>query len=615
MHNCVTNVLYINFTMNEETKLAAPQEQFEENVTNVTNETLENQVVQDKYQDLSGKSLKEIVSAFETLMEGGDHAEMYKYADQIKSIFYISLRKERIAAGYVVPAANDSLEVEESSEVVASSDPFAEIERGFKDLYEKYKEIKSQYKSQLEKQKEENYEVKIGIIEELKELLETQEDLINTFPKFKEIQTRWRESGPVPQARVKDIYESYQHYVEKFYDYVKINNELRDLDFKKNYEAKIALCEKAEKLISESNVVQAFATLQKLHEEWKELGPVDKKFRDEIWDRFKAATSQINKNHQSFFEKIKVEQKANLAAKTLICEKAEEIASREVKDSNTWNEYSKEIEALQKEWKGIGFASKKDNQKIYDRFRAACDIFYGRKRDYYSQFKDQMTKNLEQKIALCEKAEALKESTDWKKTSDELINLQKQWKEIGPISRKKSDQVWARFRAACDYFFDNKEKNFGGIDPKYIENLNQKLALIEEIKNYDSSEGDSMAAMRDFMNRWNEIGFVPFKEKDKVQASYKEAMDAAFPGSGRGAKGGARKSRAKDSTNKERERLILKFRKKESEIATYENNIGFFASSKNADSLIKELKKKIEAAKAELVELEEKINSIEDSIE
>lgn len=591
--------------MSEETRIEAPVEQSLENVEINTPKS------EDKYKDLSSKTLKEIVSIFQELIESGDQMEMYKYAEHIKSVFYINLRREKIAAGYVAAQAEQEEVNQEETTADITSSPFDAIERGFKELLERYKELKSYYRSQLEREREDNYEVKKAIIEELKELLETQEDLVTTFPKFKDLQARWRESGQVPQSKVKDIYESYQHYVEKFYDYVKINNELRDLDFKKNLESKIVLCEKAEQLISEKNVVNAFAQLQKLHEEWKELGPVDKKNREEIWERFKTATTQINKNHQAYFEKVKADQKGNLAAKTLLCEKAEEIAARQVNDSNGWNEYSKELEALQKEWKGVGFASKKDNQKIYDRFRAACDTFYGRKREYYSQFKDQMTKNMEQKVALCEQAEALKDSTDWKKTTDALINLQKQWKEIGPVSRKKSDQIWNRFRAACDYFFDNKEKNYGGIEPSYVENLNKKLALIEEIKGYDSQEGTSSVDMRDFMDRWNAIGFVPFKEKDRVQSLYKEAMETAFPGSSRKGK----KGKVKDSTKGERERLVQKFRKKESEISTYENNIGFFASSKNADALIKELYKKIDAAKAELLELEEKINQLDNSTE
>ena len=618
--------------MSEETKITAPEGQFEEvveqnvPVLETTEEIIENNQIEDEVSliseeilhDLANKSLKEIVTLFESLVEKGDQQEMYKYAEPIKAIFYKTLKKEKIAAGFVVPAEDVAAEAEEAAEVEekVSENPFAEIERGFKEIFAKYKSLRSVHIQQVEKKKDENLEVKKQIIEELKALVETQEDIVTTFPKFRSLQTRWRESGPVPQAKVKDVYDSYQHYVEMFYDYVKINNELRDLDFKKNLEAKVALCEKAEKLVEEENVINAFATLQKLHEEWKEFGPVEKEHREAIWERFKVATSQVNKKHQAYFEKIKADQKVNLAAKTVLCEKAEEIAAREVAESNTWNEYSKELEGLQKEWKSIGFASKKDNQKIYDRFRAACDQFYNRKREYYSQFKDQMTRNMEQKIALCEQAEAMKESTDWKKTTEDLINLQKQWKEIGPVSRKKSDQIWNRFRSACDYFFDNKEKNYGGVDPQYVENLNKKLAIIEEIKAYEPEDRASDAeAMKEFMNRWNEIGFVPFKEKEKVQAMFKEALNSKFHGVSRSRRGGGKPQKETNPLRTEREKLVQKFRKKESEIATYENNIGFFASSKNADALVKELSKKIEAAKAELAELEEKIKEIDNQFE
>lgn len=618
--------------MSEETKITAPEGQFEEvveqnvPVLETTEEIIENNQIEEEVSliseeilhDLANKSLKEIVTLFESLVEKGDQQEMYKYAEPIKAIFYKTLKKEKIAAGFVVPAEDVAAEAEEAAEVEekVSENPFAEIERGFKEIFAKYKSLRSVHIQQVEKKKDENLEVKKQIIEELRALVETQEDIVTTFPKFRSLQTRWREAGPVPQAKVKDVYDSYQHYVEMFYDYVKINNELRDLDFKKNLEAKVALCEKAEKLVEEENVINAFATLQKLHEEWKEFGPVEKEHREAIWERFKVATSQVNKKHQAYFEKIKADQKVNLAAKTVLCEKAEEIAAREVAESNTWNEYSKELEGLQKEWKSIGFASKKDNQKIYDRFRAACDQFYNRKREYYSQFKDQMTRNMEQKIALCEQAEAMKESTDWKKTTEDLINLQKQWKEIGPVSRKKSDQIWNRFRSACDYFFDNKEKNYGGVDPQYVENLNKKLAIIEEIKAYESEDRASDAeAMKEFMNRWNEIGFVPFKEKEKVQAMFKEALNSKFHGVSRSRRGGGKPQKETNPLRTEREKLVQKFRKKESEIATYENNIGFFASSKNADALVKELSKKIEAAKAELAELEEKIKEIDNQFE
>ncbi len=592
----------------------------------------------EELKNLSSRSLKEIVEAFRNLVDNGDIMELNRQSEYIKATFYKVLKEEKIASGYHVqpdavcaetpeelPAGTSEETELPSEEAVAeqevSVNPFVEIERAFKELYARYKGRRAVYFQNLEKEKQASLDRKLEIIEELKNLVENTEDLSRSYPEFRALQARWRETGPVPQARVKDVYETYQHYVEKFYDYVKINNELRDLDFKKNLEAKTALCERAEALEKSPNVVEAFAQLQKLHEEWKEFGPVAKEFREEIWDRFRAATSRINKMHQAYFENLKVQQKENLVAKTALCEKAEELAQKDIKDSNGWNAVSKEFEDIQKEWRKIGFASKKDNQKIYDRFRAACDSFYNRKREFYADFKEQMNSNMEKKIALCEQAEAVMDSTDWKETSDYLISLQKQWKEVGPVSRKKSDQVWARFRAACDHFFDNKEKNFGGIDPRYVDNLRAKQAVIDDICAYVSSgdlREDDRAA-RAFADRWNAIGFVPIREKEKIQESYRAAMGEKFPDfriSGGNARGG-RVSRGRGGrvevspVRQERERLLQKFRKLESEIATYENNIGFFASSKKADSLVKEFQKKIDTAKEELAALEEKIHQLD----
>ena len=564
--------------------------------------------------DYSNKGLKEIVDTFKELIDGENMQQLYKHAEALKAAFYKNLRKEKIASGLEQPAdaaaPEAAAEAAEPAEEPVSYNPFAEIERGFKDLYGQYKTKRAAFTQELERQKEENYTAKLAIIEDLKALLEKSEDLNRTFPQFREIQNRWKAAGPVPQAKMKDLYDTYQHYVEKFYDYVKINKEFRDLDFRKNLEAKEELCAKAEALDQEEDVVGAFRVLQKLHEQWKELGPVSKEYRDSIWDRFKAATAVINKKHQAFYESQKGNQKENLEAKTALCEKVEEIAKAEIKDSTAWNELTKEIEHIQQEWKKIGFASKKDNQKVYDRFRAACDAFFARKREFYSDFKSQMQDNLTRKIELCEKAEALKDSTDWKKTSDEFIELQKRWKEIGPVSRKKSEQVWKRFRAACDAFFDNREKNHGNQDSEQVANLEKKRALIEEIKAY-AVEGrdEAREALRAFQARWNEIGFVPFKEKSKIQDAFRNALNEKFAELREGA--GRFTSRVDRTIRTERDRLVQKFVKKEQEIATWENNLGFFAKSKNAEALLKDMQKKIDLAKEELAELEEKIKEFD----
>ena len=484
--------------------------------------------------------------------------------------------------------------------------PFVAIEEGFKSLYLTYKKERAEYNREQEKEREENLAAKQQVIEDLKALVDTQEDVSSSFPAFREIQNRWREIGPVPAQNFRNLNDTYQFLVEKFYDMVKINRDLRDLDFKKNLEAKEAFCQEAERLAENENVVDAFRELQKLHEQWKEFGPVAKEFREEIWDRFKAATAVINKKYQAYFEGQKEKFAENLQAKTALCEKVEAFAAQEIASSNEWNAISKKIEDIQKEWRSIGFASKKDNQKIYDRFRAACDAFYGRKRDFYSQYKDSMNENLDKKLAIIEKAEALKESKDWKKTTDLFIELQKEWKEIGAVPRKKSEQLWKRFRAACDAFFDAKAKE-GKADNEFYANLKAKRALIEEIQAF---EGSDEAAMQDFAARWQAIGFVPFKEKENVAKAYAEAMKAKFPSFGarpqRGGRAGAPKA-----PKSEKDLLVDQYKALQQDIVTYENNIGFFAKSKNAEPLIKQMQERIDAAKQQLKELEGKIRQAE----
>ena len=558
----------------------------------------------------SEKNLAELVELFEELVQNEERMKMSKEAEAIKAAFYKRLQKEKVDAGLVAaeavePADEPEETVEEVEDTVeVSENPFAAIERGFKEIYNRFRKERAEYNRQLEKEREKNLALKEAVIADLKALLEKQEDVNATFPEFREIQNRWRAIGPVPAQSYRNINETYQLYVEQFYDMVKINRELRDLDFKKNLEAKEEFCALAEKLAENPNVIEAFRDLQKLHEQWKEFGPVAKEYRDQIWDRFKAATAVVNKKYQAFFEGLKEQQAENLAKKTVLCEKVEEIAEREVSDSNQWNAFSKEIEDIQKEWRTIGFASKKDNQKIYDRFRAACDKFYGRKRDFYNEYKDSINQNMEKKISLCEAAEALKSSTEWKKATDQFIALQKQWKEIGAVPRKKSEQLWKRFRAACDEFFAERDKN-ARPENDFYGNLKAKQRLIEEIKAYVLT-GDASAdqeAMKAFQARWQEIGFVPFKEKDKVSQAYKAALQEKFPAPERG----ARRGRGGRAPLSEKDRLIQKYNQLEQDIVTYENNIGFFSMSKNSEPLIKQMQERIVAAKEELKALAEQI--------
>ncbi len=600
----------------------------EENATALNAQENESpkQEILDSSTNYMDKSLSEILSLFTEMLERGDQQEIYKNAEVIKASFYKVLRREKMAAGlFVQPGVQTAVpENGEEGEDNVQTNPFDVVEKAFKDIYAKYKVSRSSYIKEIQKVREENLAAKLAVIDEINKLLDKAEDVNQTFPAFRELQARWKAVGSVPQEKAKDLWDQYNHAVEKFYDYIKINNEFRDLDFKKNLEAKEKLCEKAEALVEDKDPVQAFYNLQKLHEEWKELGPVAKEERESIWARFKEATSKINKKHQEHFDNQKEEQKKNLELKSALCEKAEEIASTKSEESSLWNSLSKKMENLQAEWKGIGFASKKENQRIYDRFRAACDKFYDAKREYYAKFKDVMQENLKKKEELCEAAEKIKDSTEWKKATDQLINLQKQWKTIGPVTRKQSDAVWKRFRAACDYFFESKAKHFGEEDQKFEENLKAKLALIDEIKAYKSEgkEADA-AALEEFHNKWNAVGYVPFKEKAAIQKEFDAALDMHFAdirdAESEKKMGRIRRLIADAKTSgkgergirAEREKLLNKFHKIESDIATLENNMGFFAKSKNADKLIEDLKKKIVTGREELKQLEQKIKMID----
>ena len=544
--------------------------------------------------DYQSQSLSELVASLQEIASAEERMKLYKRVEAIKSAFYRKLQKEKETA---------LLQVEELVE--GAENPFLAIEEGFKEVYSQYKRERAVYNEKMEQERKQNLELKKKVIEDLKALIEKQEDVNATFPAFREIQNRWREIGPVPASDVTDINKTYSLYVEQFYDLVKINRELRDEDFRRNLEVKQQFCEKAEALAGEKNIVEAFRELQKLHEQWKEYGPVAKEFREDIWNRFKAATAVINRAYQAHYMELKAKQEENLAAKTVLCEKAEAIAATDVTASNDWNRLSHEVEQLQQEWRKIGFASRKSNQKIYDRFKAACDSFFVKKRAFYTEYKDNLKANLQKKIALCEAAEALKTSTDWKKTAQQLQDLQKQWKEIGAVPYRNSDEVWKRFRAACDEFFAERDKN-AKPENDFYRNLKIKRTIIREITEYElKGNQEDASALKDFQTRWNETGFVPYKEKDKVNAEYKEAVKAKF-----GAAAEGRQSRK--PARSEKEILIDKFNRLQQDIATYENNIGFFAAGKGAESMISAMRKKIDAAKDELSALAEKIRKTEE---
>ena len=498
----------------------------------------------------------------------------------------------------------------------------------FYDLYKLFKEKRITAAKQIEVDREKNLQIKLQLIEELKELVQKEEALNKTFQEFKDIQERWRNTGLVPQNRVNDLLETYHHHVENFYNYIKINKELRDLDLKRNLDAKINLCEEAEKLVENKDINDAFKQLQLLHTRWKEIGPIPKEQQEPVWERFKAATSKINDSYHKFFESLKQEQEDNLKVKEEICGKAAAIAAAEYQGIKEWNAAAQNIIELQEEWKHSGTVPQKERNRVFKTFRASCDTFFNRKREFYKQMLEEQEKNLELKTKLCEKVEAIKDSTDWKITTDKIISYQKEWKKIGPAPRKYSNKIWFRFRAACDEFFNNKNAHFKSIDSEQEKNLEAKKALIEEVKQFqlvDDNE-ENIKKLKEFQARWNDIGFVPIKEKEAVQEEFRKIINTYFDKLNLDEfDKNLEKYRAKinsldSSENKEfkiineREKLIVKIRQLENDIHTWENNIGFIAKSNKSEGLIRELTSKIEKTKQRLALLQEKLKAIDSLI-
>ncbi len=560
----------------------------------------------------SGKSKEEMTALFARMLEEQPVQSLRRDVEALKIAFY------RIRRAEVEAARRKFIEEGGNEEEFAPMVDGAEVQ--LKELFKEYRQRRDLFIQNLEAEKEANYKIKLGIIEELKELIGSDETINHTFTKFRELQGRWRETGIVPQQHVKDLWETYNLHVENFYSFIKINKELRDLDLKKNYEQKIALCEQAEALVMEPSVVEAFHKLQKLHDEWRETGPVANEYKEVLWERFKAASSRINKAHQEHFETLKGEQVKNLELKSQLCVTTEELAAQPLTTRREWNRASERLLEIQKTWKTIGFAPKKENNRIYERFRTACDKFFEAKRNFYAGVKAEMEHNLQLKTEICEAAESLVASEEWKKATDELIALQARWKEIGAVSRRHADAIWKRFRAACDKFFERKSAHFSSVDSEHEENLRKKLALLEEMTAADIKAG-GYEVIREFQRRWGEIGFVPIKQKESIQKRYKAAVDALFNtlrGSERDRS--MNRFREKMSTLKasgdrrlrsERERLYNKVRQFEQEIALLENNIGFFAHSKNAESLIADVRAKIERAREEMASTIEKVKMID----
>ena len=515
----------------------------------------------------------------------------------------------------------------EEKDFVAPED---EAENKLKELLTVYKEKRAAILAEEDRVKAANYALKLQLIDQLKVLTESQDDFNKLYNDFKDIQQRWKEIKLVPQEHANELWKNYQTYSERFYDIIKINNQFRDYDFKKNLELKTALCETVEKLQTEPDVVSAFHQLQKLHQQWREIGPVAKELREELWARFKAASTVINKRHQEHFESLKSKEQENLIAKTAICEEIEGIDFEALKTFKDWEEKNKEVIALQEKWKTIGFAPKKSNVKIFERFRAACDVYFNKKSTFYKGIKEEMEKNLELKKALCEKAEALKDSTEWKSTTEKMIALQKEWKTIGSVARKHSDIVWKRFISACDYFFEQKNKNVSSQKSVEQTNLAAKTALIEKINKLDEALGtdDALAELKGLMAEWNTIGHVPFKEKDKIYKEYHEAVDNQFDRlkvDQTDRKMQSYRSNLNDMTSGEhgkgklygeREKLMRMYDRMKNELQTYENNIGFLSiSSKGGGGLVKEMERKIEKLKDEMALIIKKIDAIDENLE
>lgn len=569
--------------------------------------------------DYSKYSQVELVNALRDILEEENSRGIRDDVEAIKAVFYKQL-KENIEAEKKKFIADGGAEEEFKPE----DDPY---EKDIKNLLKKYRYIRLEHNKKQEVEKEENLKKKYEVIEKIKALINNEESINKTFNEFRDLQREWREIGLVPQSKMKNLWDTYHFHVENFYDYIKINRELRDLDLKKNLEAKINLCEKAEELlVEEPSILKAFNTLQKYHERWREIGPVPREQKDDIWERFKAATDKINKKHQAFFENRKVEQKKNLEAKTALCEKAEEIIEDEIASHKEWDEKSKELIELQKVWRTIGFAPRKDNNIIYERFRTACDAFFDAKRAFYAKNKEEQQNNMQLKTDLCVQAESLKDSTDWKKTTQDFINIQKQWKEIGAVPRKYSDVLWKRFRAACDYFFDQKSEHFSDMDTEQVDNLKLKEELINEVKAFKPLENidENLKSLKAFQRRWTEIGHVPFKKKDDIKIQFREAINKLFDDLNldeekrnllkfRNKMSSFSESmRGQNKMRMEREKYMNKMKQLENDLVLLDNNIGFFAKSKNAESLIEDVKKKIEVTRQKIELLKDKIRVIDE---
>lgn len=581
-------------------------------------EIVENQIIVSNKVDYIAYSRAELVDALKLLVDG----EIEKIKEDVESIKQLFYKKQKSEL-----EEQKKLFIENGGDEADYTAVVDELEAELKTLLNDYKSRKSAYIAKLEQEKEHNLLQKQYILDQMKNLVESNDDVSSNINEFKNLQQKWKTIGIVPATDTNTLWKKYNIYQEKFWDLIKINNEFREYDFKKNLEAKTLICEAAERLADVEDVVSAFQQLQKFHAEWHELGPVSREHRDAIWNRFKEASSIINKKHQGHFDSIRQIEEDNQMAKSALCEKIEAFEFKSLSTYKAWDDATQTILAWQEEWRTLGFAPRKTNQQLFERYRSACDAFFAAKNEFYKASKNVLNQNLDKKKALCEQAEALKESTDWKETTDKLIQLQKEWKTVGPIAKKLSDELWKRFITACDYFFDQKNKSVSSTKSVEGDNLSKKKELIQKIQalKNEGNAAETLTTLRTYMAEWNTIGHVPFKEKDKVYKEYREAVDKQFEVLNVDASQRRLdnfKNNLKDISSKgenklyrEREKLVRAYEHLRSEISTYENNIGFFSSaSKKGGGLIKEMERKIEALKDESKLIEEKIKLIDQSI-
>ena len=560
------------------------------------------------------QSKEEVITRLQAINQQEELADKTEL-DTLKQTFYRLRNAE-------VEAAQKTFE-ENGGDVAAFVAPKDDLETQFKEIMSSIREKRNALKAAEEQEKQANLAKKLAIIEQMKELADSPEDANKAYHEFKKLQAEWNEIKNIPADKANELWKSYQLQTEKFYDLLKLNNEFREYDFKKNLGIKIQLCEAAEKLATEEDVISAFHQLQKLHQEFRETGPVAKELRDEIWNRFKAASSVVNRRHQQHFEEIKEKEQRNLDEKIVICEIVETMEYDKMATFQDWQDKTEEILALQAKWKTIGFAPQKMNTKIFERFRKACDDFFRRKAEHFKSIKGSMNENLEKKKQMCERAETLKDSQDWKNTAEILTKLQKEWKEVGPVPKKYSDPIWKRFVSACDYFFEQKSKAEAVNRSEEQVNLEKKKAIIEQLNTIDKEESPSDKSrdiIRELMKEWNSIGHVPFKEKDKIYKQYRMVVDSLFHKLNMSASK-KKLNNFKSSLNKEanlyreREKLVRAYENMKSEIKTYENNIGFLSSSsKKGNSLVIEMNRKMEKLKADLELISQKIAVIDESI-